>query len=110
MHMSKPLMIILYVADQTRSKKFYETVLNQKPMLDVEGMTEFKLTDGFLLGLMPEKGIANIISPTTPHPELGNGIPRCELYLWVDHPEAHLNLAVDAGATMISETRKRDWG
>ena len=75
---------ILYVADQTRSTAFYTTLLGNAPTLDVPGMTEFSLSDGCKLGLMPESGIARIISGPLRHPSEGNGIPRCELYLLVD--------------------------
>lgn len=108
--MKKLPIIILYVADQQRSRIFYEKILFQKPTLDVPGMTEFQLTENFKLGLMPEKGIAKIITPHTPHPESGNGIPRCELYLIVDNPAETLELAVKAGAKKISKAETRDWG
>ena len=68
---------ILYVADQTRSKHFYEAVLQKTPELDVPGMTEFNLNESCKLGLMPENGIARILGEALPHPASGNGIPRC---------------------------------
>jgi predicted enzyme related to lactoylglutathione lyase len=108
--MAKSSMIILYVSDQEKSKTFYETVLEKKATLHVPGMTEFALTNGFALGLMPEKGIAKILVPFTPHPENGNGIPRCELYLIVMDPEEALQRALSAGAKMISPAEARDWG
>ena len=103
-------MIILYVADQERSKQFYETILSKKPLLHVPGMTEFQISDDFLLGLMPENGIAKILGNKTQHPEKGNGIPRCELYLIVEAPQAALQMALDAGAKKISDTELRSWG
>lgn len=108
--MKKLPMIILYVKDQNKSKIFYEKILEKTPALDVHGMTEFKLTEDFKLGLMPEKGIAKILTPSTPHPEIGNGIPRCELYLFVDNPKEALKRAVEAGAKEISKEEARDWG
>ncbi|MEI8137978.1 MAG: VOC family protein [Bacteroidota bacterium] len=108
--MAKLPMIILYVSDQLRSKTFYEAVLKQKPLLSVPGMTEFQLTDNFMLGLMPEQGISKIICPQTPNPSTGNGIPRCELYLFVEDPTASLNNAINAGAIKISKAEARDWG
>ena len=36
---------IIYVEDQDRSREFYEAVLGAKPIIDVPGMTEFRLTD-----------------------------------------------------------------
>ena len=108
--MKKLPIIILYVADQQSSTAFYEKVLNQKPVLNVPGMTEFMLNESMKLGLMPEQGIAKIITPHTKHPELGNGIPRCELYLIVEDPEQSLAQAISAGAKEISKAAPRDWG
>ncbi|MEW6468770.1 MAG: VOC family protein [Bacteroidota bacterium] len=102
--------VILYVADQARSRDFYTAVLRKAPVLDVPGMTEFELAENLKLGLMPEKGIARILCPFTPHPEKGNGIPRCELYLMDADPAASLKRAVDAGARPVSAAVPRDWG
>ena len=106
----KKSQIILYVSNQERSKIFYEAVLGKKPVLNVPGMTEFLLAEDFKLGLMPEKGIAKILTPFTPHPEKGNGIPRCELYLFLDEPGEALKRAVKAGGKEISKIAPREWG
>lgn len=103
-------MIILYVADQQRSTVFYETILQAKPILNVPGMTEFEMSSTMLLGLMPEKSISKIITPAMPDPATGSGIPRCELYLIVKEPSEVLNLALQHGATLVSNTSARDWG
>ncbi|MFL5753798.1 MAG: VOC family protein [Bacteroidia bacterium] len=108
--MNKVPMLILYVSAQQRSKDFYSAILGIKPLLDVPGMTEFKLSEGLLLGLMPEKGIAKIICPVMPEPSKGSGIPRCELYLFVTEPDRTLDLAVKNGAKLISQAKPRDWG
>lgn len=108
--MKKLPITILYVSDQQRSTQFYEIVLNKKPVLNVPGMTEFMINDSVKLGLMPESGIAKIICPTTKQPSLGNGIPRCEIYLIVEDPEQSLETAVKAGAIEISKASQRDWG
>lgn len=102
--------IILYVADQQKSRDFYSIILNKKPSLDVPGMTEFTLTESLKLGLMPENGIAKILLDKTPHPNSGNGIPRCELYIVIENLEETYNLAVKAGAKEISNIQDRDWG
>ncbi len=104
-------MIIFYVADRQRSKKFYETILGSNPILDVPGMTEFEIpATNMLLGLMPEDGIAKILLDKTIHPAKGNGIPRCELYLLVADPDEKLEKAVKAGAKEISKGEMRSWG
>lgn len=103
-------MIILYVADQQRSRDFYKAILNKEPKLDVPGMTEFELNEKTLLGLMPESDIAKILGDKTPSPSSGNGIPRCELYLAVpDVNKAFENLIVNGGKS-ISPPEMRDWG
>lgn len=102
--------VILYVADQRRSAAFYARVLQRAPILDVPGMTEFELNDGCKLGLMPEDGIARILAGTLPHPNAGNGIPRCEVYLFVDDVDDAQAGAVEAGARSVSAAADRDWG
>lgn len=102
--------IILYVADQNRSREFYTKLLNLQPVLDVPGMTEFKLNENLILGLMPESGIAKILCDKTPHPSTGNGIPRCELYLHTDNIEESYNTALQNGAMEISKIQDREWG
>src|SRR5687768_16058549 len=101
---------ILYVADQPRSKLFYEAVLQKTPTLDVPGMTEFDLNESCKLGLMPETRIAKIIGEALPHPAGGNGIPRCELYLFSEDPEADLLRASQNGGKIISALQLRNWG
>lgn len=101
---------ILYVSNQEQSKLFYQILFNQEPTLDVLGMTEFTLNTYTKIGLMPNDGIAKIISPTLPHPELGNGIPRCELYLTIADLENNFERILKAGAKLISSISLRDWG
>ncbi|HEX2787195.1 MAG TPA: VOC family protein [Ignavibacteria bacterium] len=101
---------ILYVKDQTRSKNFYQRLLNIKPSLDVPGMTEFELSEECKIGLMPEDGIAKILSGQVPHPSEGNGIPRCELYLYVQDIQQYFDRAIKSSAKLISDIQNRDWG
>lgn len=101
---------ILYVASQESSKEFYRSVLLIDPILDVLGMTEFMITRHSKLGLMPENNIAVLLGNTVPHPSTGNGIPRSELYLYVENPQAYYARAILFGAKPISELQKRSWG
>ena len=101
---------ILYVKDQNKSKIFYEQVLLLVPNLHVPGMTEFELGENVKLGLMPEKGIANIITPALKHPDQSNNIPRCELYLKVTDAETYIKRALQLGAIEVSPLENRDWG
>lgn len=102
--------IILYVAHQQQSTEFYKKVLEQEPTLCVEGMTEFTLLPNIILGLMPESGIATILQNETPHPSVGSGIPRCELYIDCNNPEYYIQRSLDAGAKLVSAVQPRNWG
>lgn len=108
--MTTQLEFILYVSNQEKSRDFYQILLQQKPSLNVSGMTEFTLNDFVKIELMPNDGIAKIITPKLPHPTSGIGIPRCELYLQVDNIETIFEEAKQAGATEISPITLRDWG
>lgn len=100
---------ILFVADQTRSRNFYRTVLAMEPTLDVPGMTEFDL-GGCKLGLMPEAGMARILTPAMSHPGQANGIPRCEVYLLVKTAEEVVGRCRSASAMEVSPLLARGWG
>ena len=101
---------ILYVTDQSLSRDFYKILLALDPILDVPGMTEFKLTDAHILGLMPEKGIKKLLGNKLPDPSRAAGIPRAELYFRVSDPESMYLRATKAGAIELSPITLRDWG
>lgn len=101
---------ILYVKDQQRSCHFYSMLLKKPPVLNVAGMTEFLLSDQVKLGLMPESGIAKIITPACVNPSSGSGIPRCELYLTIDNADEWFAHALSCGALLVQESKNRDWG
>src|SRR5690348_4458730 len=99
---------ILYVADQNRSRDFYQKVLQAAPTLDVPGMTEFALSAGCTLGLMQESGIKKILMDKTLDPASGNGIPRCEMYLRVKNVKEWMDRALAAGGRLVSDAQPRD--
>lgn len=101
---------ILYVRDQQLSTDFYTQLFRQSPDLNVPGMTEFILAPNCKLGLMPNNGIAKILSNKTPNPESGFGIPRCELYFHVEDIAFEFEHALKVGAQLISPIEARDWG
>jgi predicted enzyme related to lactoylglutathione lyase len=101
---------ILYVANQQRSSQFYTAVLNRAADLDVPGMTEFRLGEGVVLGLMPEAGIRRLLGDRLRDPAGANGAPRAELYFKTDDPEAHHRRALHAGARELSPFDLRSWG
>ena len=101
---------ILYVADQQRSTAFYSSVLALEPRLDVPGMTEYALPGGGLLGLMPEGAIRHLLGDALLDPALARGVPRAELYLVLDGPEAFHRRALAAGAAELSPMLPRSWG
>lgn len=102
--------LIFFVSDQKKSKDFYSAVLNTEPSLDVPGMTEFQLSNDCKLGLMPSDGIVKLLENKIPHPDSAAGIPRSELYLYVDKPVEYLDRAIKAGAAPLSEYQLRNWG
>jgi uncharacterized protein len=101
---------ILYVLDQNRSASFYSKVLNKTPELDVPGMTEFNLSQGSILGLMPESGIRKLLSDALFLSPDGTKTPRAEIYLVVSNAEEMHKRAIDAGAIELSAPQLRDWG
>lgn len=102
--------LIFYVADQKAGTEFYERVLGLKPQLDVPGMTEFRLAEGAILGLMPAAGIKRLLGAKLPDPETAAGVPRAELYLVVDDPAAYHRRALANDAKELSALGARDWG
>lgn len=101
---------ILYVDNLENATLFYEAVFRTKPSLKVPGMTEFTLSENLKIGLMPNNGIAKILIPAMIHPEKANGIPRCELYFYVDDLQFEFENALKSGATVISGIEDRNWG
>jgi len=106
----KEAIFILYVKDQAASADFYQRVLDRQPRLNVPGMTEFALTDGSVLGLMPAAGIKRFLGDRLPDPAQANGVPRAEVYLRVDDPAAYHERALTLGATEMDGLAHRDWG
>lgn len=101
---------ILYVADQARSRDFYRAVLGREPRLDVPGMTEFELSAGAVLGLMPASGIKRLLGDAIDDPLQAGQLPRCELYLPASDPQAMVELVGAAGGRVISPAADRNWG
>lgn len=101
---------ILYVKDQKESSEFYQMIFRKLPDLDVPGMTEFQISENCKIGLMPFKNIAKILNNEMPHPDKGRGIPRCELYFYVDNIQLEFDNAQKAKAKLISPIENRDWG
>ncbi len=104
------VLFILYVKNQDKSKEFYKSLLMIKPRLDVPGMTEFELFNGVVLGLMPENGIVRLLEGKIINPEKANGIPRSEVYLYVDNPDYYYQKLIELGGKGISSSMKRSWG
>lgn len=75
-------------------------------MLDVPGMTQFELSPGCVLGLMPRRGAERVLTQSL----AGSAVPRHELYMLVEQPEGFLERAVAAGGRWVSAGAERDWG
>ena len=101
---------ILFVADQAKSTEFYSCVLNAKPDLNVPGMTEFHLSDGTVLGLMPRASAEKLFAGNVKIATENLNEKSAELYLLVDDAEAYIQRAISAGAVEIDPLQLRDWG
>ena len=101
---------ILYVQAQPASTAFYPHALAQQPTLSVPGMTEFRLGEQAVLGLMPVAGVRRLLGSAIPDPAVAAGIPRAELYLLTPDPDACHRRALAAGAEELSPMAPRDWG
>ncbi len=101
---------ILYVDDQTKSKKLYEVVLGSKPVLDVPGMTEFELSSTHSIGLMPRKNIHKIITGDMSGLKDYHNAPVTELYLYIDEPEEVIENSLHQGAKLLCPLKIRNWG
>ena len=108
--MDSGVMFTLYVKDQERSKLFYESILGISPTLHVPGMTEFSLTQKLSLGIMPGDGIVRILDNKVGNPNEIQGLPRCEVYLFVDNPDLYYDKAIEYGGQGISKGKIRNWG
>jgi len=106
----KKVMFVLYVENQVKSSAFYRKVLNTDPFLDVPGMTEFDLVDGNQLGIMPLKGIKQLIGEALPERSPQNGVPHSEIYFIVEDANEYHQRALNAGAKLLSDLEERDWG
>lgn len=101
---------ILYVQDQARSTTFYARVLDMEPQLNTPGMTEFQLSTGTILGLMPSAGIERLLGPVVGQATAAPNSARGELYFVVDNAESYHRRAIEAGARELSPLSQRDWG
>ncbi|MFA5479931.1 MAG: VOC family protein [Candidatus Muiribacteriota bacterium] len=99
---------IIYVKDQKKSVDFYKKVLKIDPFLDVPGMTEFKISQNSVFGIMPEVGISRILENKVDFSS-DNQI-KCELYLVVDNPSESIEEFKSLGGKIISDVKLRNWG
>lgn len=101
---------ILFVEDQARSTDFYSRALSIEPRLNVPGMTEFEISIGAILGLMPRDSAARLFADTI---EIVDGSAfgkSAELYLLVDDAADYLRRAIENGASEVSPMSPRSWG
>jgi len=106
----KEIYFLLYVSDQRSSADFYKKVLELDPIVDVAGITEFRLREGTVLAVMPMESASRLIgaehfqAPDTPRS------PKAEVYLVLDDPAAFHQRALDFGGTELSPMQVRNWG
>lgn len=100
---------ILYVNDQQASAVFYTKLFRQDPDLNVPGITEFQLSANCKLGWCPIKALQKYFR-IKHHIPTRNGIPRCELYFYVEDIQLEFDNATKIGAKLISPIEYRNWG
>ena len=101
---------IVYVSDQGRSASYYCKVLALEPILDVPGITEFRLLDGAILGVMSVESAARLIGDRHFAAADSQRTPKAELYLVVDDPSSYHRRAIECGGTELSPMQLRSWG
>ena len=101
---------ILYVKDQARSAEFYARVLDRQPSVNARGITKFTLSETCVLGLIPEAGVKGLLGSRLPNPAHASGIPRSEVYLYVENPSVFHRRVIEAGGYELSELAEREWG
>jgi uncharacterized glyoxalase superfamily protein PhnB len=101
---------ILFVDDQAASTDFYSSVLDVEPDLNVPGMTEFHISPGAVLGLMPRASADRLFAGAVKIADEKTKIYSVELYLLVDDAAIYFQRAIDAGAQELSPLTTRDWG
>jgi len=104
----KEVFFLLYVADQTRSARYYREVLDLEPIVDVTGITEFRLRDGCVVAVMPLASARKLLGEAV----FGSTskVPKAEVYLVVDEPERYHRRALERGGIELSPMQKRNWG
>lgn len=104
------VIFIIFVGNQIKSRDFYKKVFQNEPVLDVEGMTEFKINSHTRLGIMPKSGIDKITGSSYPVSTSNKYTAHCELYIYVDNPEEYYKRAIQVGADAISSLKLMNWG
>lgn len=79
-------------------------------MYATPGMTEFPLGEKWKLGIMPGDGIVKILDNQVENPYEIVGMPRCEIYLYMDDPDHGYDQALKAGGQAISSGAIWNWG
>jgi len=104
----KEAYFLFYVSDQARSAAYYRKVFDREPILDVPGITEFRLLDDTVLAVMPVDSAKRLLGET--HFSSPGDAPRAEVYLVVDDPLAYHRRALESGGVEVSPWQQRDWG
>ena len=106
----KDIYFLLYVNDQRRGAEFYKKVLGLEPIVDVPGITEFRLKDDTVLAVMPVESAAKLIGGRHFPGSATPSSPKAEVYLVVDDPVRYHQRSLDCGGTELSPMQPRKWG
>jgi catechol 2,3-dioxygenase-like lactoylglutathione lyase family enzyme len=108
--MAKEAYFLLYVKDKAASAAFYSEVLGLEPIVETGSITEFRLLEGAVLGIMSFAAAARNVDEGVPSTAPSSGSPKAELYLVVEDPAGCHRRALERGAREISPMQSRDWG
>lgn len=107
--MPSHVLTILAVADVDRARQFYEMAFGWPLRVDVPVYAEFELPDGRGLGLYQREAFSRNTG-AMPVGLTEDQISGTEIYLRCENLEAAIVTALTAGARLLAERAKRDWG
>jgi predicted enzyme related to lactoylglutathione lyase/GNAT superfamily N-acetyltransferase len=100
---------ILAVSDLARAVRFYRQAFGWPTRVEVPVYVELELPDGRGLSLFEPHAFA-AHTGALPAPVAASAITGCELYLRCGDVDAAIDRAREAGASVLAERARKDWG
>jgi predicted enzyme related to lactoylglutathione lyase len=103
------VLLVLSCEHVARARAFYERAFGWPVKADLPVYVEMEVPTGLRVGLYARDLYAgNTGEPAAPAPR--DGTSACELYLYVDDPQAALDRLVAAGGRLLTPVSPRRWG